>query len=122
MIVNSATSLQTDAAPVFGYHAVTEGPHATRFSDTTGMDYAGFLRDARTIDAVLHNLEVIGEAAKQVPETLRARTPEIEWRKIAGLRDLIAHAYFEVDPEIIWDVVATKLGPLADAVCRIRSA
>ena len=59
---------------------------------TRGMDHAAFLRDARTIDAVLHNLEVIGEAAKQVPEGLRTQAPEIEWRKIAGMRDLIAHA------------------------------
>ena len=87
---------------------------------TRGLDGAAFQRDARTVDAVLHNLEVIGEAAKHVPEELRERAPAIEWRKIAGLRDLIAHAYFEVDLDIIWDVVATKLGPLADGVRTIQ--
>jgi len=87
---------------------------------TRGMDHVAFLRDARTIDAVLHNLEIIGEAAKQVPQELRAKTPGIEWRKIAGMRDLIAHAYFEVDLEIVWDVLTTKLGPLADGVRRLR--
>jgi uncharacterized protein with HEPN domain len=68
---------------------------------------------------VLHNLEVIGEAAKQVPEPIRVRAPEVEWRKIAGMRDLIAHAYFDVDLAIVWDVVTTKLDPLAVAVRRL---
>jgi uncharacterized protein with HEPN domain len=87
---------------------------------TRGMDRADFLQDERTIDAVLHNLEVIGEAAKQLPEALRDRAPAIEWRKIAGMRDLIAHAYFDVDLEIVWDVVTTKLEPLRVAANQLR--
>lgn len=85
-----------------------------------GMDHAGFVSDARTVDAVLHNLEVIGKPAKRLPDELRARAPEVEWRKVAGMRDLIAHAYFEVDLEIVWDVVATKLGALSEGARRIR--
>jgi uncharacterized protein with HEPN domain len=86
-----------------------------------GLDYAGFLRDGRTIDAVLRNLEVIGEAAKQIPHDLRQRVHGVEWRKIAGMRDLIAHAYFDVDLEIVWDVVSTKLGPLESGVRLLQS-
>ena len=89
---------------------------------TRGLDRVSFQRDSRTVDAVLHNLEVIGEAAKHVPDDLRERAPAVEWRKIAGLRDLIAHAYFDVDPDIIWDVVASKLGPLADGVRSLRGS
>jgi len=85
-----------------------------------GMEEQDFLDDPRTIDAVLHNLEVIGEAAKHVPDPVRARAPEVEWRKIAGLRDLIAHAYFDVDPVLAWDVVTNKLEPLAAAVRSLR--
>jgi uncharacterized protein with HEPN domain len=87
---------------------------------TRDMDHAAFLEDDRTIDAVLRNLEVIGEATKQVPPQHRERAPEVEWRKMAGMRDLIAHAYFEVDLQIVWDVVTTKLDPLAVAVRRLR--
>jgi len=68
-----------------------------------------FAQDGKTVDAVVRNLEIIGEAVKQVPEVVRAKAPEIEWAKIAGLRDILIHAYSRVDLDIIWDVVANKL-------------
>jgi uncharacterized protein with HEPN domain len=83
------------------------------------MDRQAFQGDPKTVDAVLHNLEIVGEAAKRVPPGVRRRAPEIEWRKIAGMRDLIAHVYFQVDLDIVWDVLATKLAPLKSAVERI---
>jgi uncharacterized protein with HEPN domain len=84
---------------------------------TAGMDRHAFHGDPKTVDAVLHNLEIVGEAAKRVPPRVRQRAPEIEWRKIAGVRDLIAHVYFQVDLEV--DVLASKLAPLKSAVERI---
>jgi len=77
---------------------------------------AGTLEDVRTLDAVLRNLEVLGEAAKNMPEAARSSWPQVEWRKIAGLRDVIAHQYFGIDDNIIKDVVAKKLPALANAL------
>ena len=51
--------------------------------------------------AVVRNLEIIGEAAKNIPESARANTPKIEWKKIAGLRDILIHEYFGIDGEIV---------------------
>jgi uncharacterized protein with HEPN domain len=86
---------------------------------TGGMDRRTFEKDGRTVDAVLHNLAIIGEAAKKVPRSLRDRSAGVEWRKIAGMRDLIAHAYFQVDLDIVWDVVFHKLDPLEQGIRRL---
>jgi uncharacterized protein with HEPN domain len=71
-----------------------------------------FLFDQKTRDAVLHNLLVLGEAAKQVPEEVRARVPQVDWRGMTGLRDIVAHHYFGVDWDAIWDVLCNELPPL----------
>jgi uncharacterized protein with HEPN domain len=84
---------------------------------TDGLTRESFLRDQKTIDAVVRNLEVLGEAAKHVPEEVRSRHDSIAWKKIAGLRDVLAHDYFGIDEDILWDVVSNKvleLGPLLD--------
>ena len=76
---------------------------------TRGLTYGQFIDDPKTIDAVIRNLEIIGEAIKHIPESIRTRRPDVEWKKIAGLRDMLAHAYFGVDLEIVWDVLMNKL-------------
>lgn len=66
-----------------------------------GMDRGAFELDPRTIDAVARNLEILGEAAKHVPNDVRERAPEIDWRKVAGLRDVLAHSSFQLDLDIV---------------------
>ena len=65
-----------------------------------------------TIDAVVRNLEVLGEAARQMPEDFVAKHPEVPWRTIAGLRNRIVHDYFGLDLEIIWQIISQDLPPL----------
>jgi len=86
---------------------------------TAGMNIDAFRADQRTLDAVVRNLQIVGEAAKHLSDDVRALEPAIEWRKIAGLRDILVHAYFGVDDEIIWDVVQTKLPSLEAAAQRM---
>ena len=83
------------------------------------MTFEQFLSDDRTFDAIMHNLQIIGEAAKNVPQDIRVRYPEVEWRKIAGLRDVLAHAYFSLENEILWDIVQNKIPPLLEQVQHI---
>lgn len=86
-----------------------------------GIDLAAFSMDWRTRDAVLHNLEVMGEAVKRLPEGLKAGFPGVPWRRIAGFRDVLAHAYFSLDDSIVWDIATCQLGPLLEATARMLS-
>jgi|ERR1035437_10142457 uncharacterized protein with HEPN domain len=79
---------------------------------TSGLDQAGFEADDKSVDAVVRNLEVIGEAARQMSEEFARGNPQIEWRKIAGLRNRIVHDYFGLDLEIIWQIIRSDLPAL----------
>jgi uncharacterized protein with HEPN domain len=68
-----------------------------------------FFESSMIQDAVVRNLEIIGEATKQVPDSLRARAPELSWREMAGMRDKLIHDYLGVDLNLVWDVVASEL-------------
>jgi len=80
-----------------------------------GMDEETFLNDQKTIDAVTRNLEIVGEAARQIDEESRKRYPDIPWHRIVGLRHRIVHDYFGVDTSLIWGIAsrdAVQLGIL----------
>lgn len=67
-------------------------------------------------DAVLRNLITLGEAAKNLPEEIRNKHHDIEWKKICGLRDILTHAYFGIDNAILWEVVHSKIPELLKAL------
>lgn len=84
-----------------------------------GLDQEQWSKDERTQDAVLRNLEVIGEAVKRLPADLRRRNPEIPWQDIAGLRDILIHEYEGVDFTIVWDIAVNEVPPLRQAVSEL---
>ena len=68
-----------------------------------GVTFEEFSKDNKTIDAVVRNFAVIGEAAKSVPVSAKRKHPEIAWKRMSGMRDKVIHEYFGVDPRILWD-------------------
>lgn len=86
---------------------------------THGMDYDGFLSDIKTQDAVIRNIEIIGEAAKNISSDFKEEHENIEWKKIAGMRDKIIHFYFGVNWDIVWDVIENKIPALKTEISAI---
>jgi uncharacterized protein with HEPN domain len=80
-----------------------------------------FVSDEATFDAVLFNLQVIGEAVKKFPDAARASLPEVDWTGPARLRDLIAHHYFGLDPRIVWDAATHHVPKVLSAAQTLRS-
>lgn len=73
------------------------------------LNLKDFLYDDRTYHASLRLLEIIGEAVKHISEETKTRYPDVKWRKIAGFRDIVAHEYFGVSDEIVWDVIQNEI-------------
>ncbi len=81
-------------------------------SYTAGMEFSSFSGDSKTIDATVRNFEVIGEAAKKVPEETKMKYPGIPWKSMAGMRDKLIHDYFGVDNEVLWMTIKEDIPPL----------
>ena len=74
-----------------------------------GMDFDHFIQDNKTIDAVIRNFEIIGEAAKNIPVEIKLKFSEIPWDEMYLMRNKISHEYFGIDYEIIWDIALNYL-------------
>ena len=83
---------------------------------TNGMSLEAFRSDELVFDAVVRNLEIIGEAAKHLPREVQERMPDVEWSKAAAFRDVIAHGYFGLNVHIIWDVARNKIPVISKTV------
>ena len=81
-----------------------------------GMDQAGFLADDRTMDAVVRNFGIIGEAVSHLPKEVQGAHPGIPWNRMKGLRNLVIHEYFGVSPEILWSTAKEDLPPLVGSL------
>lgn len=81
---------------------------------TAGLSYNSFIADNKTVDAVVRNFEIIGEAANRIDEDFRNNNPEIEWKRIRGFRNRIVHDYFGIDYAIVWDIITTYLDDLME--------
>lgn len=85
-------------------------------SYTAGMAYHEFVADRRTADAVLRNITVIGEAATHIPEEIRAHYPDVPWKAMRAMRNLVVHAYFGVSLKVVWETARHDLPDLADVL------
>lgn len=75
-----------------------------------GLDFIQFKRDYKTVDAVIRNFEVIGEASKNLSQEIKDKHPNVPWDEMYRLRNRISHEYFGIDYEIIWDIISTRVG------------
>lgn len=81
---------------------------------TQGHNLDSFSNDEKTIDAVIRNFEIIGEAANRIDEKFRSQHPEIEWNRLRGFRNRIVHEYFGIDIEIVWSIIQNYLTELTN--------
>lgn len=83
---------------------------------TKDITYEDFFRDRKTSYAVIRAVEIIGEAAKNIPDEVKAEFPDIPWHKMAGIRNKIAHEYFGISLKIVWNVAKEELPTLKDEI------
>lgn len=84
-----------------------------------GLTYEEFTKNSLVVDGVIRNLAIIGEAVKSIPSEIKKKHTDIEWKKVAGLRDIIVHKYSEVNTKIIWDIVENKLPELKKSIKKV---
>ena len=88
---------------------------------TSGLSREEFEKQRMAYDATLRNLELLGEAARHVPDVVRALAPDIPWRRIVGVRNILIHGYLGIDNDIIWDIIRNEVAPLRSALEKLEA-
>jgi len=87
-----------------------------------GMEFEDFIKDKKTIYSVVRAIEIMGEAAKNVPEQVRKKYPDVPWKPIAGMRDKLIHGYFGVDLEILWETAKDDVPQLKTSISKVTES
>jgi len=87
----------------------------------SGLDYEQFAEDPKLVDAVSRRLEIIGEAVKNIPSEIKERQPDLRWKGIIGMRDVLAHGYFGIDPKRVWNIVKNDLQALKQGMTALKA-
>ncbi len=85
-----------------------------------GMDFDEFRKDDKTSSAVIRKFEIIGEATKKIPESLKKKYPEIPWKEMAGIRDKLIHFYFGIDYKLVWQTIKHRIPQIKPLICEIK--
>jgi uncharacterized protein with HEPN domain len=86
----------------------------------SGLSYADFTDNRKTLYAVIRCLEIIGEAVKNIPEEIKTKYPQIPWKEIAGMRDKLIHGYFGVDTGLVWDTARNDIPLLKQEIIKLK--
>ena len=86
---------------------------------TKGMTYDEFVGDRKTVDAVVRNLTIIGEASAYIPEEVADAYREIQWNEMRAMRNIVVHQYFGVSNRILWETITINLPPLAESLAQL---
>lgn len=85
-----------------------------------GMDFDEFRKDDKTSSAVIRKFEIIGEATKKIPESLKKKYPEIPWKEMAGMRDKLIHFYFGIDYKLVWQTIKHRIPQIKPFIYEIK--
>jgi len=86
------------------------------------LDYRQFIDDETSKRAFVRSIEIIGEATKQIPEDFKQKYPDVNWKDMAGMRDVLIHSYFGINYNIVWDVIVNYIPPLLESMNEILNS